>query len=197
MNTEAIIKAERRFAKAQDAFDRVRRSTCWDEFEPAWSDLLLAGNSIYSVLEQGAKTDPQSRQWFGGKKKQRRADTLLQYMHQARNADEHGILAVAEHVEGRQSIPSYGRPVVIRNLLVTPQGIQNLDGEFLDDGSPLHVVTELPHARLVTVTDERFGLRFDPPEEHLGARIATPSPKSVGELWLAYLGRLIEEAKCI
>ena len=45
--------------------------------EEAWTDFLLAASTIYTKLEQGAKTSGQSAAWFGRKKKQRRDDPVL------------------------------------------------------------------------------------------------------------------------
>ena len=78
-------------------------ATNYADFEAAWTDFLVSTNAIYTILEVGAKGSPQSRQWFGRKKIERRNDPLLQYLHQARNADEHGMAPVADRSRGNSS----------------------------------------------------------------------------------------------
>jgi hypothetical protein len=60
------------------------------------SDFLIAANRIFSKLEQGSKTNGQSKAWFGRKRHERRTNPLLRYIHHARNADEHGLAKVTD-----------------------------------------------------------------------------------------------------
>jgi hypothetical protein len=50
-----------------------------------------------------------------------------------------------------------------------------------------------PHAQLMTVTDERYGTVFPPPNEHLGQPLASNLPYDVAKLWIHYLGNLLDE----
>ena len=63
MKQIAIDKARKRLAKASVCLERIEASRSFGEFESAWTDLLIALDDIHTVLQQGAKTNPQSRQW--------------------------------------------------------------------------------------------------------------------------------------
>jgi hypothetical protein len=91
MKPEAIRKARARLQRAQEAYDCLILPGTEETFEANWTDFLIASHTVYTSLEQGAKDNATSRQWFGSKKRERREDPLLQYVHQARNADEHGL----------------------------------------------------------------------------------------------------------
>jgi hypothetical protein len=193
MKKIAIDKAQARLAKARESLARVDASRNFAEFESAWTDFLTATNSIYSVLEQGAKHDPRSRQWFGGKKNERRKDALLSYLHQARNADEHGIEPVAKRNPGHIAIGRHGEAVHIKELIVGSDG--QFRGEFIPVNGRLPTIEIAnPHAELVTVRDDRFGDSFDPPTEHLGLILADRSPLGVARLGFAYHAALVDAA---
>jgi hypothetical protein len=67
----------------------------------------------------------------------------------------------------------------------------NAEGE-----TALAVSLHAPTARLKRVVDDRFGTVFDPPKEHLGAAVEA-DPLTVGELALAYLESLVDEASTL
>jgi hypothetical protein len=169
----------------------------YDGFEIYWSELLTAGNGVHLALEKGAKDSPQSRQWFGAKKRERRLDPLLNYMLQARNAEEHGIHPVA--VRGHGGEPT-GLEAFKRGFAVGPN-FRTREGVFGYFSTPekaavLWRVTP-PDAELIPVHNDVFGQTFDPPTEHLGRPLKSRSPLSVGRLWLIYLRRLIREAEAL
>jgi hypothetical protein len=193
MNEMAVEKARARLGRADQALRRIEASTTFKEFESAWSDFLLAWNSIYSVLEQGAKAKPQSRQWFGAKKRERRDDPLLQYLHQARNADEHGIEPVAVHDPGGIGIGVGGQPVEVSNLRFDEEGRASAVVKSLD-GKPPKILIQGPHARPVEVVDSRYGNRYPVPREHLGKPLKRLSPLSMAQAGYAHSERLVEEA---
>jgi hypothetical protein len=96
MDPAAIAKVENRLERANVALEAIRNARTFKEFEPAWTDFLLAFNSIFGILEKGAKTWPKSEHWFGQIKGERRTDPMLSYLRHARNADEHGVHSVVE-----------------------------------------------------------------------------------------------------
>jgi hypothetical protein len=98
-DSDAIRHSLARLAKAREALQRLAAATTPDEAEVSWSDLLLAGNAIFSKLEQGSKVTGTAVGWFGRVKKTRKDDPLLSYMHHARNAEEHGIEDVTKRCQ--------------------------------------------------------------------------------------------------
>src|ERR1700722_15573764 len=91
MNKSAVLQAKQRLIKLEKSLAGLRAAGTTEDAEEAWTDFLLAASTIYSKLEQGAKGYRISEPWFGRKKKERRDDQLLRYLHFARNSAEHGI----------------------------------------------------------------------------------------------------------
>ncbi len=95
MDAQAVEQAEAKWRKAKKSLEILRAAKNYEGAEEAWSDFLLAASTIYSKLEQGSKSKGSSGGWFGRKKKERKDDPVLRYLHYARNSDEHGIERVA------------------------------------------------------------------------------------------------------
>jgi hypothetical protein len=191
MDPAAIEKAQQRLEKAAAYIKQIKAAKNYAEFQSAWTDFLIAMNTIYAALEQGSKAIPQSRQWFGTQKRERRKDPLLQYLHQARNADEHGIKPISALKPGKMELRAEGS-VLIKRLAVTG-GQVLLDAEPNPQGK-LAVAVTPGAAVLVPVTDDRFGTSFDPPSEHLGKPLTDASPIAVAELGFAFHEALVAEA---
>jgi hypothetical protein len=95
MDAQAVEQAKTKLRKAEKSLETLKAADGYDAAEEAWSDFLLAASTIYSKLEQGSKAKGSSAGWFGRKKKERKDDPVLRYLHHARNSDEHGIERVA------------------------------------------------------------------------------------------------------
>ncbi|MEQ1883291.1 MAG: hypothetical protein ABL878_20240, partial [Burkholderiales bacterium] len=91
MDGKALTKARRRLNVARTAAAALDQAPDFDAFSEQWYVFLHAAKGVYTTLEQGAKTSAQSRQWFAGKNAARKNDSLLRYVSEARNDDEHGI----------------------------------------------------------------------------------------------------------
>lgn len=193
MKKIATDKAQNRLDKARESLARVEASRNFAEFGSAWTDFLIATNSIHSILEQGAKSNPRSRQWYGGKKNERRKDALLSYLHQARNADEHGIEPITVLKPGQITLTSSGS-IALQSLIINNDGTVAAEFVPYSEGAHPVVKAEPASAVLISVIDERFGNRFDPPTEHLGAALSDTSPMTVARAGLAYHVALVEEA---
>ena len=194
MDPVALKKARSRLRVARKAVEDLATCKDYDNFTDVWYIFLTASKNVYTVLEQGAKGSPQSRQWFGTKKQERRGDALLQYIYQARNDDEHGLLPVAKSVSGSLQIgvskPGYSTSTVINS---TPNGGFHVASI---DGRPVLVEQTFPHIRLMQVRD-RGGKLYDPPEKHMGSKIPSNMPLPVAELTTAYLEAMIGEAEAL
>jgi hypothetical protein len=195
MHPNAITQAEIRFQKAQEASSKLQEVTAFADAESAWSDFLSAASTIYSKLEQGAKTSGKSAAWFGRKKKDRKDDPLLSYIHHARNSDEHGI----ENITSRHQ--SYkmpdNNPIGLLEIIV-PEGKSVDDIALIAPDGTRHPVQVPRHnfIRMQTVTDSRYGDDFPVPETHLGKplEIDQITPSAISILALSYLKDLIAEA---
>lgn len=189
-----------RLAKARAALERLESSASLDERASAWSDLLLAGNAVYSKLEQGSKVSGKAAAWFGRAERVRKLDPLLAYMHHARNSEEHGIEDITSRVKAGDASFTFREPFDPAKL----EGLQlRIDtdamGRVRVSSSDEDVITTKEYSKpslvLVRVTDPRFNDYFDPPYTHLGSALLDQSPEAVGRLFVEHLNKLIEEAQ--
>ncbi|MDO9472984.1 MAG: hypothetical protein Q7J28_07990 [Caulobacter sp.] len=187
-----LEKADRRLVRATRAFDDVRKAGNWAEFEPAWSDFLLASNAVFSIIEQAAKSSSKGPPWFGRYKKERKDDPLLSYMHHARNSDEHGIEPVAQDLPWMAGpVPESGKLVSLSFSDGKPTGAV-VKGQ---SGEEFSLTIAPPRPNLIRVFDRRYGDSFDPPNLHLGKPIEPGNPYSAGEALLAYLEAMVASAR--
>jgi hypothetical protein len=142
-----------------------------------WSAFLTHANRVFSKLQQGSKIGS-SQPWYGGIIRERRTDPLLQYIHQARDADEHGDVLLGQDTVVRHVAPGV-------RILVTHDAIAT-------GGPPLGSFMDLPVLSLLPVKT-RSGT-YPPPTSHLGQPIY-PSIQVVASATLAYLVQIMAEAK--
>jgi hypothetical protein len=199
MDPKAIYKAKSRLRIAEKSLAELETAKSHQEFEDVWYSFLVAARNVYSALELGAKSTAQARQWFGGKKEERKRDSLLQYVFQARHDDEHGLEPVTELAPGSIAVgknaPGFSTSMTIRNLEIV-NGHMTIGEIISHDGKPVLIEQTPPHTKLATVTG-RGGIKFPPPSEHLGKPLESNLPIPVGRLCLAYLQALVSEAEGI
>ena len=196
MNTKAITKAKSRLRVAEKALVELTSCSDYQVFNDTWYTFLVAVKSVYTVLEQGAKISAQSQQWFGGVKRRRKNDQLLQYLFEARNDDEHGLENSTEHVPGSLAIgvqkPGFSNYMRFDGT-TGPGGKMNVTSL---DGKPVLVAQTMPHAKLISVS-ARGDRTYDPPTSHKGQPVLDGSPINVAGLGLAYLIELVVEAESL
>ncbi len=193
MKAAAIVKARNRLARAQEALNQARAAPNFETFAPHWEDFLHSLNAVPLILEPGAKNNPKSRQWYGGKKAWGRKDPLLRYLFQARNADEHGIEPIVAHEPGGVAM-GIEQGIVVHSMTIGPHGI--VGNVETTDGEPLRVKIVPPQPKLIPVYDERFGGQwFDPPTEHKGQALQQTGPVDIGQIGLDYYRALVSEAE--
>lgn len=196
MDPYAIDKATVRLNTAKAAWQDLESCTSFERFEGLWHTFLVSSNGVYTILEKGAKALPRSRQWFGGKKNERRRDQLLQYLAQARDDDEHGLGRVIEQdrsvVKFLVDLPQYKGPLQVR-ATCNPGEAGEIDITSVG-GKIIPSEHKFPYVRLIRVHD-RGGKPYDPPNEHLGVVIAGgDQPDTVARLAISYLIGLVADA---
>jgi hypothetical protein len=193
MKPEAIGIARSRLRTASRALDALRAAEHKpEEFADHWFVFLTSWKNIYTVLEQGSKSSAQSRQWFGGKKADRKADPLLQYLFEARNDDSYGLTNSVHHTGGGYLMRATKDITQMQVRLNTATGEMEAVGP---DGEPVAALIQHtgrgPELRTV---DARGDRKIEPPIEHLGQRIDI-RPIPVAELALTYAESLVAEAE--
>lgn len=212
MERKALIKAQSRLRNAQVAVEQLAASNSSDEYYDAWSTFIHNAKGIYTVLQQGAKINPKSNQWFGTKNSFRRNDELLRYVSEARNDDEHGIepimeqkpdemlVGVNEPGASRTFRDAYGNTVSGAGGAAYRFVGPNSDREAIrwqirpTDGLPVKSVFHPAGVYLKAVHD-RSKVRYEPPKKHRGLDLKSGTPLEVASLTLTYLKELVEEAE--
>lgn len=212
MDRRALEKAESRLRVLRRALSDLEASTSHRDFSDHWYTFLTAFKNIYTVLEQGAKSSPQSRQWFGSKATFRRGDPLLQYVYQARNDDEHG-LASSINLKPMQTEIGVSRPGFSQTQILNGGPFRNVEvsGGFGSnarftgalpadlsvtslDNKPVLIKRTPATTILVDVSDRDRQTKYQPPTTHLGKPIADVYPLAVAELAAEYAEALLAEA---
>jgi hypothetical protein len=211
MDYRALDKAKSRLRVVRKAITDLDTSTTFGEFADNWYVFLTSAKNVYTVLEQGSKVSPQSRQWFGMKKQVRISDEMLQYLYEARNDDEHGLENSVAYKPERHIIginhPGYSSNVTVKGPFGTVTAVDCAAAVILE-GVPLpHGITvqsnsskpvmsrSSPAAVLLSQVSARGNRIYNPPTTHLGQPIANPTPNNVAKLAADYLESLVREAE--
>lgn len=147
------------------------------EARRGWSAFLSHANRVFSKLEQGAKTSASSP-WYGTIIRARKRDPLLQYIHQARDAENHGDTTLSQDTVVQRATPNV-------RLLITAEALATGLG---NSGASM----DLPVLSLLPVKT-RSGI-YMPPKRHLDQDIR-PSIEIVAEATLAYLNQIVMYSK--
>lgn len=194
MKVAAIEKAEDRLSTAKENLSALEKSIDYPSSRRAWYGFLLSSNAIFSIFQQGTKKSTNCRGWFAKKTNQRQTDPLLSYLHQARNAEEHGIQSVTALDRQTAVFMMDGEPVASIDDIAGGSGTFRHLSKHPPD---LSKVTELriypDRARLLSIKSR--DVAFHPPSEHLGLRIEEATPIIVARLMIQYLESMIEEAR--
>ena len=180
--------------KATLALAMIKAAKSFDEAEAAWTDFLVAAGAIYSKLEQGAKGHNTSEPWFGRKKKIRKDDPLLRYIHFARNSNEHGIERVVgispPNRDGRGRRLKFNERVPVQFKTHDPQTMElQAEGEGFFAG---------PSLKPIVIYDRKFGRLIDLLGTHLGNAIKLPNfIDGIADAALVYLTSLVAEAEAL
>ena len=187
MDQQGLIQVKERLSRLQAAADLIASSPSLYAQESAWLDFLLHHGTVYSKLEQAAKATSKGYAWFNKKKKERKDDPLLSYLHHARNAGEHTIIETASKAE-----------FSVTGTLAHPDG--TLELAFDNNGKPYavgkgmnNVMVHRNEIMLCAAKDR--GQYYQAPREHLGQAIEGQTAREVAALALEHAVRMIAEAE--
>lgn len=198
MNSLAVYDAKERLERAIEAAEQLRVACTFKDTRRAWSAFLIAASTIYSKLEQGAKSDSRSYAWFATKKKERADDELLRYLHHACNSDEHSLAELTKEGETGEAFFS---DELTGGRIFSTWWIQNSEDQvqnllIIDPKGREHrpIRTEIKkYLAIVAVTDR--GVRYDPPTAHCKIQIEIDEPLGIATLAVDYLAGLVAEAE--
>ena len=195
MDALAVAQSKARLLKAEKSLEALKMATKIEDAEEAWTDFLLAASTIYAKLEQGSKGHAKSQAWFGHKKKERKEDPLLRYLHFARNSDEHGIERVSATTGENNNLLEGGRKLRFNERF--PVKLTRIDEKTRQPiGETTDAVLAGPTLKPVRVYDRRFDDFCEPPTTHRGRPITySDFLDGIAATALGYLRELVGEAE--
>lgn len=153
----------------------------------SWEIYLFRLERAWERTERAAQAKPgrDAQSWLSANAKLRRADPLLQYLKQARNAETH---ALASSVDSHKIISvsdRFGRPFSLNNVKVSVKGhtlVIDLDSNAI--GIDWTAKAEPADPKLQRICCR--GKWYEPPRRHLGNRINDQHPVAIATLGLNF-----------
>lgn len=170
------------------ALTQFKAAKSYRDAEAAWTDFLIACGSFFSKLQEGAKGANASEYWYGLKKHQRKSDPILNYLHKARNSDEHGIEYVTARGDDGGFNLGFGEKKEFIIQAVDPDTLLPID----DPGLISKGWSYGPHVKLIRVFDRKHKTFCDPP---YSAIFPGADPAVVGDDALEKLAEILREAE--
>lgn len=191
MHPAGLTQVKARLQRLREAAETVLSDRSVEERHSAWLDFLQTLGTIYSKLEQAAKTAPESKKWFDGKKSERKSDDLLIYLQHSRNAEEHTIndASGAADISVSLTYNTNDLPAEIRinrNINGKPSVI-TVGGKDV----AIHRNEVMLHAA------KDRGVIYRPPKEHLGQAIESNTAREVVKYALTYAEVMVSEAEAL
>ncbi|WP_371157646.1 hypothetical protein [Jannaschia sp. 2305UL9-9] len=214
MDRRALQKVASRIRLIDKAINDLSGARSFQEFSDFWYQFLVNWKNVYTILEVGSKLSAQSRQWYGGVKKERKSDELLQYLFEARNAAEH-MLDDSLNAQAPVTVIGAAEPNSSQSIVLNGGGIRNVEITGRFNMGAMVVVGGFPKGLEVRSLDRKpvkieyspekvllapinaRGRVIDPPTMHLGERIVDPSPLHVAIIATDYIKKLSDTAKKI
>jgi|GEM_PF-2544616 len=187
MDGDALEQAKERLSRARDALAILKGKGLRGPRESAWLDVISALGTVNSKLEQGAKANSKSAAWFTNRKRECKNDPLLQYVHQSRNAAEHGITRGSHYA--KQAVSFTGmKPGTTAGLQMTAQGLKPFS---TDPDMQLNFVED----DIVLMAVRNRGVVYPPPTRHLDSELEQTSASHVADLAVTYFEEMIIDAQ--
>ena len=167
MRPEGVAAASRELKRAARAHRLISLAETLDDADDAWAAFLTHANRVYLKLRAACHGHPMDWRWWKKKMDERRDDTLLAYIHHARNCDTHRLDQMTEHVPAGQrvfDVPGFGK---------------------VAHSGPAHL-------RLLPVVDK--GVTYNPPIDHMQKGIVYADAGHVAFLASVHLHDLVAEA---
>lgn len=196
MKKSTYDKIRSKLRRAEKAIQDLEESKSFIQDADAWNQFLIAANGIFDVMDAGLKGHNKGEPWFGDKKHKRKLDPLLQYLHLARNAEEHGLEEVITEEPSGWWVTG---DVVLNGVIGGPSGT-NLKVTQIPGGDPIGFGSKRAHAKVVPVRS--FGIEYAVPTSHLGITIEVEhelifgvTPLALARVAYPYLRVLVVDAE--
>lgn len=185
---EKLRAALSEMERAHAAIAAMKAAESIDAFDDAWKDCIGRLARMWFKTEASLKGDPRFFNSARVKevKAARAKDPLIQYLFQARHADEHGTEEVTERVKGNIRIysPTPGHPLYLRSL--------SMDGNELRIDAPFGYKATFQPSGVYPRPVKNHGRVYEVPTEHLGKPLPQPATLlDFASLGVAFYDRII------
>ncbi|MGL5340219.1 MAG: hypothetical protein ACRDAR_16265 [Aeromonas veronii] len=184
---EKLSEAQTGIAQMSNAEDRVDYESGWVRFveslEESWS----------SFFEEGTRNFNSFQPWAGAKDKERKSDSLLNYLIQSRHQSQHGNVCIEWEEDKINIAPNYFGH--IKNIKIFSDGSFEVDANPL--GNTQSIVTlkrDTGRPKLPTIENRRHKQTYNPPQNHFDNDIHTFSPHDVAIMAIEYYLNIYKSA---
>ena len=161
MRKTLLAKSFAEINAAKRALSRLEKAPSFEVAAEAWNEGISAVAKAWNKAAAEYKNTPTFPVWNSKWEEILKTDFLLQYVRQARNADEHTIQDSLQSNPGGVAINSAtpGGALYIKKMEFSGGRIKLDTG-----GMPFSVKMILPHPELIAFTNR--GVKYEPPNQH-------------------------------
>jgi hypothetical protein len=171
----------------------MREAKTFPVLEDAWTDVLSALGKVWMRTIDASKANKTlTGKWRVSQETLRRSDSLLCYLHHARNVDQH---TVADAVESTPASYGIAIPVMPGGTYIDHLEIRGGQVVSYRGNAPIQRTYTPARIALLAVTDR--GVTYQPPTNHMGVPLKAQTPLIAAELGVKYMAAMIEELRAI
>lgn len=177
--TAAVADA---LARGSSALVELQSASTLEEARHAWLDFLFDIERVWNKLQAHYSKSPKWGGWCSPYVKARKQDQLLQYLQQARNAEEHTLDETTALVPGRVT----GIQSAMPNKPVHIESLQIHRGSMRLEAAPgtLEILVSPP--QMVLQPAKNRGVAYAVPTSHLGRRTDARNVIAVAQMAFEY-----------
>ena len=192
INWRAFDAAKDRLRIAETKVTAMRAANDISLLAGLWEEFLTVQQQVFLRLRKAFEQGP-ARAWWSNVDIERRADEMLQYVMQARHANEHNIDNVTKAEPSHLLIrPKEGNQLTFKHFIAYNTGQVSMVS--MDREAAAKTVISFVPANIVLAQVHDRNNYYDPPTSHLGQPIEA-TPIRVAELTISYLANKMTEAQ--
>lgn len=186
--SEKLSEAATGVAQMKHAKNRI-------DFEGGWTRLVDCLEEFWTrFFDEGKSTFSEFQPWAGAIDAQRKHDSLLSYLYQARHQSQHGRIAL-EWAEGRNQVGGGDFFGTVRDLRISASGAFEVDvNANAGSDAKFRVVHHPGDARLPVIVNRMHKQSFAAPTHHLDKPVGNVSPIDAGQLGLRFYEDVLQRA---
>ncbi|OEZ49268.1 hypothetical protein JAB1_24580 [Janthinobacterium sp. MP5059B] len=182
-----MSETNRDLREAASAIEEMASTTNLEDLKSAWEIYLFRIERAWERAERAIRVVPgkEAQSWLSANSKLRRADPLLQYLKQARNAETHAVASSVESDKFISISDRFGRPFNLNNVKISvEEQTLVIDLDSYDIGLDWTAKSGCADPKLQRICCR--GTWYEPPRRHLGNIIEDEHPVAIAALGLNF-----------